>query len=109
MKRFTEIPIRTKCSKNRTAPADRRTERAFEPIRQTLDNDEHKVFLLHGVTGSGKQKFICNRLKKYWRKERSHRPRTGNLADAADGQSLQGPFRLSGCSHAQRIIHRGKI
>ncbi|MCY7985787.1 primosomal protein N', partial [Bacillus inaquosorum] len=37
---------------------------AFEPIRQTLDNDEHKVFLLHGVTGSGKTEIYLQSIEK---------------------------------------------
>ncbi|MGF7533250.1 primosomal protein N' [Bacillus mexicanus] len=37
---------------------------AFEPIRQTLDNEEHKVFLLHGVTGSGKTEIYLQSIEK---------------------------------------------
>ncbi|WP_342625416.1 primosomal protein N' [Bacillus subtilis] len=37
---------------------------AFEPIRETLDSDEHKVFLLHGVTGSGKTEIYLQSIEK---------------------------------------------
>lgn len=64
MKRFTEIPIRTKCSKTEPLPLTDEQRAAFEPIRETLDSDEHKVFLLHGVTGSGKTEIYLQSIEK---------------------------------------------
>ena len=37
---------------------------AYDKINGTIQNDEHEVFLLQGVTGSGKRKFIFNLLLK---------------------------------------------
>ncbi|MCI4137265.1 primosomal protein N' [Bacillus vallismortis] len=50
--------------KTKPLPLTDEQSAAFQPIRQTLDNDEHKVFLLHGVTGSGKTEIYLQSIEK---------------------------------------------
>ena len=38
---------------------------AFQQIKEKIDHNAQRTFLLHGVTGSGKLKSICKPLKKY--------------------------------------------
>ena len=64
-KKFTEIPMRT-VSIKKTEPLQLTGEQstAIKPILTALSQKEHEVFLLYGVTGSGKTEIYLQSIQR---------------------------------------------
>ena len=66
----------------------------YSEIVATLDSGDSRVFLLHGVTGSGKTEVYLQAIEHCLKLESpSDRTCPRDIADTADGRAVQGPFR----------------
>ena len=70
--------------------------RAFGAIQSAVHQSRRATFLLHGVTGSGKQKFTCKRLRLPSSGEKARFFSARDCLDAANGLSDCRAFRRTG-------------
>ena len=62
---------------------------AIAPIKESIKYDHHDVFLLYGVTGSGKTEIYLQAIEDVIEKgKRSDRPRSRNFINSTNGKTI---------------------